>query len=48
MMDRDQILDALIELRDAWYATEKATNEVVWGECAYDLDALIESAASEK
>lgn len=47
-MDRDQILDALIELKNAWYATEKATDEVVWGECAYDLDVLIEKAASEK
>ena len=47
-MNRNQILDALIELRDVWYATEKATDEVVWGECAYDLDSLIEEAASER
>lgn len=47
-MDKDTILDALIELRNSWYATERATNEVVWGECAYDLDALIEQAADAK
>jgi hypothetical protein len=48
IMDRDMILDALIKLRNDWYATEKATNEVVWGECAYDLDSLIEKAADAK
>lgn len=47
-MDRDQILDALIDLRDTWYVTEKATEEVVWGECAYDLDKIIEKAAGVK
>jgi hypothetical protein len=48
MMDRDQILDAMIELRDSWYEIEKYTGEVAWGECAYDLDELIETAAGEK
>ena len=47
-MDRDQILDALINLRDAWYATEKGTGEVIWGECARDLDDIIEKSAGEK
>ena len=47
IMTRNQILDELIRLRDAWYATEKATDEVVWGECAYDIDRLIENAADK-
>ena len=47
-MTRNQILDELIRLRDAWYATEKATDEVVWGECAHDIDTLIENAAGQK
>jgi len=48
MMDRDQILDAMIELRNDWYATEQHTGEVIWGECAYELDSLIEEAGAEK
>ena len=47
-MSIDQILDELITLRDNWYATEKHTGDVVWGECAYDLDSIIEKAADEK
>jgi hypothetical protein len=47
-MTRDQILDAMIKLKNDWYATEKHTGDVVWGECAYDLDQLIEDAAKEK
>lgn len=42
------IIEEIIKLRDNWYETEKATGEVVWGECAYDLDQLIERSEGEK
>jgi len=44
-MDKNQIIDKLIVLRDVWYETEKITGIVVWGECAYEVDVLIEKAA---
>ena len=44
-MDKNQIIDKLIVLRDVWYETEKITGIVVWGECAYEIDTLIEKAA---
>jgi hypothetical protein len=47
-MDKDKIIDDLIKLRDVWYDTEKITGEVVWGECAHDIDDLIEKYAGEK
>lgn len=47
-MNKDQILDILIKLVKEWYATEKLTGNTVWGECAYDLDQVIEKAAGEK
>ena len=42
---KNQVIDQLIVLRDTWYDTEKATGEIVWGECAYEVDVLIEKAA---
>jgi len=47
-MNKNQIIDTLIKLRDDWYATEKNTGQVVWGECAYEIDGLIEKAADKK
>jgi hypothetical protein len=48
IMTRTQILDALIKLVEDWYTTETTTGEVVWGECARDLDNIIEKAADKK
>ena len=44
-MDKNAIIDKLIVLRDTWYETEKTTGVVEWGECAYEIDVLIEKAA---
>lgn len=44
----DNLIDELLRLRDDWYETEKQTGDVVWGECAYDIDKLIEKIADEK
>ena len=46
--DKYAIIDHLIRLRDNWYACEKKSDEVIWGECAYEIDTLIEKAAGEK
>ena len=46
-MDKNQIIDYLIALRDTWYETEKSTHIVEWGECAYEIDVLIEKAADQ-
>lgn len=41
-------IDDLIELRNNWYELERQSGEVVWGECAYEIDMLIEKLAGEK
>ena len=47
-MNSDEIIDKLIELKDVWYATENVSGDVVWGECARDIDDLVEEAADGK
>ena len=47
-MDKDMIIDELIKLVDNWYATEKLTKDTTWGECASDLDNIIEKAGDLK
>ena len=37
-MNIDEIIDKLIELKDVWYATENVSGDVVWGECARDIE----------
>jgi hypothetical protein len=47
-MGKGDIIQAIIRLRDEWYATERLTLEDIWGECAYELDSLIEKIADQK
>ena len=42
------LLEDLIKLRDQYYKCEEELNEPVWGECASDIDDLIEKAADQK
>lgn len=47
-MEIEYLLTQLEELRDVWYATEKTTGENIWGECAHEIDVLIEKAEDGK
>ncbi len=46
-MDKDAIIESIIKLRDCWFETEKSTGNEIWGECATDLDNLIEEIAEQ-
>lgn len=47
-LSRDAIIDHLIKLRDNWWKCEKTLNKPIYGECAEDLDELIEKAGDSK
>jgi len=47
-MDRDYIVKHLVQLRDMWYGFTDKYDEFIWGECAHELDILIEKIADER
>lgn len=46
-MDKEVIIDELLKMAKNWHDTEKLTGENIWGECATDLDNLIENIAEQ-
>lgn len=46
-MDEDELIKRLYVLIELWKNTEKLTTNEVWGECATDLENLLEEHAEQ-
>ena len=43
-MDKEELIKILAEMSNIWQLTEKISGNPVWGDCARDLDKIIEKA----
>lgn len=47
MIEPEVIIEELMKLAKNWHKTEKLTGNDIWGECATDLDNLIDNLSEE-
>ena len=43
----EALLEEIIKVANNWNETEKQTGDVIWGECASDLQTVIEAEADQ-